>query len=112
MPRTKNRRGRRRQKLMEADPVCWYCGLGFPPDGITLPPKGTPGWKKTRRLTRPTLEHLLARSKGGTLVGGNCVLAHHWCNVLAADRPVVEKHELRDRLRAAVAELLPAAEVE
>lgn len=103
MPSSKNRNRARRLRLLAEHPFCFYCGLGFPPDGLAVPPAGSPGWEKEYVWSEPTLEHLVPKSKGGTSARGNCVLAHFWCNTVAADRPVAEKHALRARLRAAVA---------
>jgi len=44
-------------------------------------------------------EHLLSVSHGGPDRIENQALAHHGCNVKAADLPLVEKIKLRDRMR-------------
>lgn len=62
--------------------ACFYCGL---PVGL-----------------HPTLEHLLARSRGGPDTLPNLALAHVKCNRLADDRPLVDKIILRDLMRARV----------
>jgi hypothetical protein len=59
---------------------CWFCGRGMGSDR--------------------TLEHLVPKSKGGPNNLDNYVLAHRECNNLAADMPLVEKIELRAKLRA------------
>jgi hypothetical protein len=61
-------------------------------------PKGTPGSAKARKYSLPTLEHLEAVSSGGETIKENCVLAHLWCNCLAANLPLPEKLLLKERL--------------
>jgi hypothetical protein len=62
---------------------CWFCG-------------------RTMESNDRTLEHLVPKSKGGPNNLDNYVLAHRSCNNLAADMPLVEKIELRAKLRAKV----------
>lgn len=45
-------------------------------------------------------EHLLSMNHDGPDRIENQVLAHHACNVQAADLPIVDKIKLRDRMRA------------
>lgn len=58
---------------------CWFCGKPMGDDC--------------------TLEHLVAKAKGGANSLANYALAHRKCNADAADLPLVEKIAMRDRLR-------------
>ena len=60
---------------------CWFCGRCMDADDRTL-------------------EHLVPKSKGGPNTLDNYVLAHRSCNNRAADMPLVEKIELRAKMRA------------
>jgi 5-methylcytosine-specific restriction endonuclease McrA len=73
---------------------CYYCGLPFYTHQL---PRGTPGAAKARGLARPTLEHLIPRSKGGENKEDNCVVAHFYCNSIAARLPLEEKMKLKQR---------------
>ncbi len=71
-----------REKLLERDgDQCWFCGRAMGAD--------------------KTIEHLVPKSAGGRNVLANYALAHRACNAHAADMPLVEKIELRQRLRGA-----------
>lgn len=70
-----------RAKLLERDgDGCWFCGASLGEDA--------------------TIEHLVPRSAGGGNKLANYALAHARCNHLAADKPLIEKIELRAKLRA------------
>lgn len=70
-----------REKLIERDgDQCWFCGLALGDD--------------------KTIEHLVPKSAGGRNTLANYALAHRACNNHAADMPLIEKIELRQRLRA------------
>lgn len=58
---------------------CWYCGKPMGEDC--------------------TIEHLVAKADGGRNTMSNYALAHQRCNLLAADKPLVEKMALRAKLR-------------
>lgn len=62
---------------------CWFCGTPMGGDC--------------------TIEHLIAKAKGGNNSLSNYALAHRQCNADAADLPLVEKIALRDRLRKELA---------
>lgn len=73
-----------REKLLERDgDQCWFCGRGMGAD--------------------KTIEHLVPKSAGGKNSLANYALAHRACNAHAADMPLVEKIELRQRLRGGLA---------
>lgn len=96
----KNSRKRKaiRKKLMnEGQNLCFYCGLSL--QGFSLP-KCSPGSAKARRFVAVTLEHLQSISNNGQTVANNCVLAHSWCNITAANLPVLKKFELQKKLSA------------
>jgi hypothetical protein len=66
-----------RQRLIERDGYsCWYCGHHM-------------------ALDDRSIEHLLAKSNGGTDNIANLVLAHKECNRLAGNKPVSEKVAMR-----------------
>ena len=68
---------------------CWLCGLP-----MTEPPR--------RHNKRISLEHLVARSDGGSDEPGNLVLCHQHCNGHLGDRPKEEKLKMRSKwLKAA-----------
>lgn len=70
----------RRETLLERDgDECWFCGLAMGAD--------------------VTIEHLVPKSKGGRNALVNYALAHQRCNASAADKPLVQKIEIRNRLR-------------
>ena len=72
---------KRRNKLLARDgDCCWFCGVAMGDD--------------------VTIEHLVAKAKGGTNHLENFALAHRACNALAGDKPLIEKIALRARLRA------------
>jgi 5-methylcytosine-specific restriction endonuclease McrA len=109
-PCDRTRKRRRQQLLRQPNPVCFYCGHGFDPELLGLPLKQTErGWKKARRMARPTLEHLLAVSAGGTLARQNCELAHAICNIAAGSIPLADKLALAERKRAAFGQVAPEA---
>lgn len=58
---------------------CWFCGKPMGDDC--------------------TLEHLIAKAKGGNNSLANYALAHRQCNADAADLPLVDKIAMRARLR-------------
>jgi 5-methylcytosine-specific restriction endonuclease McrA len=66
---------------------CWLCDepLEF---------KAVPNSK-----TAPTLEHLIAQSRGGPSTLDNLVLCHPRCNNLLGDRPLADKIKMRERRR-------------
>lgn len=71
----------RRARLIQRDGSdCWFCGRDLGDD--------------------ITIEHLVARSKGGVNHLDNYALAHAKCNQDAADKTLVEKIDMRARLRA------------
>lgn len=69
---------------------CWFCGKPMGDDC--------------------TLEHLIAKAKGGNNSLANYALAHRQCNADAAALPLVEKIAMRTRLHAAQAIEAGAAE--
>ena len=72
---------KRRRKLVARDgDECWFCGRTMGDD--------------------VTIEHLVAKAKGGSNHIENFALAHKRCNALAADKPLVEKIAMRARMRA------------
>ena len=97
METKKSKKGKslRRRLLAGGSQTCFYCGLPF---GQFILPTNSLGAAKSRRFARITLEHLLARSLGGETTKDNCVLAHGWCNSLAANRPLAEKILLKKSL--------------
>jgi hypothetical protein len=97
MQRKKSKKGKalRRRLMAGGLQTCFYCGLPF---GIFILPKGSPAAAKSRRYASLTLEHLEARSLGGTTTKDNCVLAHGWCNAMAANRPLADKILLKESL--------------
>lgn len=69
-----------RAKLLKRDgDECWFCGL---PMGDDL-----------------TIEHLVPKSDGGRNTLANYALAHKKCNNAAADKPLIQKIEIRNRMR-------------
>lgn len=56
---------------------CFYCGLPMPDDDLTV-------------------EHLIARNKGGLNTLENMALAHSKCNLKAGHLPLMEKIKMRD----------------
>lgn len=71
-----------REKLLERDgDQCWFCGHAMGED--------------------KTIEHLVPKSAGGRNSLANYALAHRACNNHAADMPLIEKIEMRQRLRGA-----------
>jgi|ERR1035437_1696101 hypothetical protein len=78
---------RLRALLLQRDGnVCVYCG---------------------QFMEAPTIEHFHAIGKNGSNHPDNCALAHVSCNALAADKPIVDKIALRDRIQTAVVETPP-----
>ena len=70
-----------RRALLDRDgDECWFCGLSMGDDA--------------------TIEHLVPKSAGGGNKLANYALAHAACNHRAADMPLVQKIELRAKLRA------------
>lgn len=70
------------QQLMHRDgDLCFYCAKKMEGDDVTI-------------------EHLLAKSKDGPNRMENLALAHFKCNVIAANKSVVDKVELREMMRA------------
>lgn len=70
----------RRERLLERDgDECWFCGRPMGDDC--------------------TIEHLVAKSKGGVNHLDNYALAHARCNHDAADKPLIQKLEMRQALR-------------
>lgn len=61
--------------------ACFYCGLDMPDDDMTN-------------------EHLINISAGGNNRIENMALAHKACNQKAANLPLIQKIELRERMRA------------
>jgi 5-methylcytosine-specific restriction endonuclease McrA len=102
---------RLRARLLRKNPRCWFCGMGFPPEHITLPADDSPDGKREREHAEPTVEHLLPRSRGGTSRRDNLVLAHRFCNNMAADKTPEEKLAIRKRLLAALAEVIATERV-
>ncbi len=89
---------RRIKLLSQPNAVCYYCGTGFSPNELKIPGPGTPFAQIARRLARPTVEHLLALSVGGTNRRANCKLAHWICNYQVGNRPVEEKLRMRESM--------------
>lgn len=54
---------------------CGFCGRRVPPAGVYC-----------SRANRPTIDHVIPRSKGGTRRIGNILLMHEHCNRQKADR--------------------------
>lgn len=72
---------KRRRKLLARDGNgCWFCGLAMGSDC--------------------TIEHLIPRSRGGMDSLINFALAHKACNHKAADMPLIQKIEMRNKMRA------------
>ncbi|QZD86835.1 HNH endonuclease [Qipengyuania psychrotolerans] len=72
-------------RLLERDGFsCWLCGLP-----MTQPPK-----KHNKRIS---LEHLKARSEGGTDDLDNLVLCHQHCNGHLGVRPIADKLKMRSK---------------
>lgn len=74
---------KRRRKLLYRDgDTCFYCGNPFDLKWYAdhLPGRGTWGSGKAKQDFRCTVEHLRARSNGGTNHPDNLVLAHQYCN--------------------------------
>lgn len=59
---------------------CFFCGLAMPDDDLTV-------------------EHLIARNKGGSNTLENMALAHSACNLKAGHLPLMEKIKMRDSMR-------------
>ena len=69
-----------RAKLLKRDgDECWFCGE----------PMGTDC----------TIEHLVPKANGGRNTMANYALAHRKCNQAAANKPLVEKLEMRLQMR-------------
>jgi len=66
--------------------MCFFCGHFVP-------------MNSRNDLCRPTVEHLLSRSHGGTNHSTNTVLAHKVCNKIAGNLSIRDKVLLRDALR-------------
>lgn len=66
---------------------CWLCGepMNF---------KAVPNTSKA-----PSIEHLIAKSRGGPQSLDNLVLCHTSCNRHLADRSLVNKIKMRERRR-------------
>lgn len=80
LPRSKLRGTSLHKALLARDgDRCFYCGRKLGDD--------------------QTREHLLAITHDGPDRLENQVLAHHACNVKAADLPLIEKIKLRDKMR-------------
>lgn len=80
LPRAKRTRAQMRAALLERDgDSCWFCGTAMGDDC--------------------TIEHLIARARGGGNSMSNYALAHQRCNANAADLPLVEKIAMRARMR-------------
>jgi hypothetical protein len=62
---------------------CFFCGLPMPEDDMTI-------------------EHLIARNKGGLNAMENMALAHKLCNLKAGHMPLMAKIKMRDKLRKEV----------
>jgi 5-methylcytosine-specific restriction endonuclease McrA len=72
---------KQRAKLLARDgDECWFCGDPLGDD--------------------QTIEHLVPKSAGGRNALANYALAHAKCNHDAADLPLIQKVEMRTRLRA------------
>ena len=65
-------------------PDCWLCALPVPASAV-------------RRGQRPSLEHLVARVKGGSDALDNLVLCHDACNRHLGERPVEQKRNMREK---------------
>lgn len=81
IPAQDSANARMRKKLRARDgDNCWFCGdpLG---DDVTL-------------------EHLVPKSNGGRNMAANYALAHAKCNHSAANMPLIQKIELRNKLRS------------
>lgn len=67
-----NNRGAKKRRLRklweEAQGVCYLCGFEVP-------------WKTKTKGLHPTLDHVIAKSKGATKLD-NSKLAHQYCNLL------------------------------
>lgn len=81
---TKSKGMNLRAKLLKRDgDECWFCGAAMGDD--------------------QTIEHLIAKARGGSNTLDNYALAHRKCNADAADLPLVDKLAMRERLRSAMA---------
>lgn len=86
--RTKPKTADLRRKLVERDgDVCWFCGCFLNGD--------------------ETIEHLVAKARGGFNTLDNYALAHAECNRRAGSLPLVGKLALRQMLRESRADLPP-----
>jgi hypothetical protein len=71
-----------RAKLLDRDGnECWFCGLEMASDDMTI-------------------EHLAPKSAGGRNMLVNYALAHSVCNNRAGDMPLIQKIEMRTKMRA------------
>lgn len=97
MRKKKGKKGKplRRRLMAGGAATCFYCGLPF---CRFILPRNTPGAAKSRRFAAITLEHLVARSLGGETTKENCVLAHQWCNSVAANKTLPDKLLLKETL--------------
>lgn len=77
--------------------ACWLCNR-------TLDFIAVPNSKKA-----PTVEHLVAKSLGGSDAIDNLVLCHPGCNLHLADRSLEEKKKLRAKWHANTAKVLAAS---
>lgn len=100
---TNQRLKRKRQRLLEADPFCFYCRrkLWKPsPDGDGILPN-----------KYATIDHLLPLSRGGTDAGANIVLACFNCNGSKSDKTVDEWIALLLAAAERLADRIPEAAV-
>lgn len=65
---------------------CWYCWRGLRPPPVSDP----------HADDAPTVEHLLAQTKGGTWSEANLVIACRRCNHAMDAKPIIEKVAYRD----------------
>ena len=73
-PPTDNRQNRKRLKLLERDgDRCWLCGEPF----------------SNKSGRKPSLDHVIPKSKGGTTAMDNMRLAHSRCNYKRGDSGII-----------------------
>ena len=84
--------------ISDPDSTCIYCGLSFDRDKLDLPTGGEYSSKKARRNAHKTLEHLKAKSLGGTDRKDNIYLAHKLCNTFVGNICVNMKRRLFGKL--------------
>jgi 5-methylcytosine-specific restriction endonuclease McrA len=83
------KRARIAELIARDGPACWLCSRPIAKDS-----------KKPGR--RASLEHLVARSRGGGDTLDNLVLCHASCNTHLGERPVEQKWKMREKWHRAL----------